>query len=394
MSGAGSHDDFTFHGSPRPTLGVELELPILDRETGELAPGAPRILEACGEEGIEEVTAELMKSMIELRTPICETAAGAHETLRTTLGRVHRIATSLGYQLGMWGAHPFARATAHAVAESERYASVERRLAWMTSQRVTFGLHLHVGVKDGEEAVGVINMLVQYLPHMLALSANSPFWQGVDTGFASTRSVLYGLVPHSGVPGHFESWTRWRDYVQTMREGGLMKSHRDPKWDIRPRPDLGTIEFRVCDTPDSLTTAAGLAALTRAMVIWAQRLLEERPQLSSGDIRRQWFAVENKWLAARFGTEAMYIRPAGDKRRPLSQGILDLIERLTPIAEESGDGPLLRGLSQIVNGETGAARQRRLYREAGAWPALVSDAVARLSAEVAQPARAASAPAA
>src|SRR5690606_35172152 len=235
-----------------------------------------------------------------------------------------------------WGAHPFARATAHAVAESERYASVERRLAWMTSQRVTFGLHVHVGVRDGEEAVGVMNMLVQHLPHLLALSANSPFWQGVDTGFASTRSVLYGLVPHSGVPGHFESWRELREYILTMREGGLLKTHRDPKWDIRPRADLGTIEFRVCDTPDSLGAAAGIAALTRALVVWAQRLLEERPHLHSGDIRRQWFAVENKWLAARYGMEAKYIRPAGDERRSLGQPALARIERLAPLGDGGG----------------------------------------------------------
>lgn len=379
-----SADDFTFQPSERPTLGVELEFPILDRETGELAPGAPRLLDACAEEGLTDVSAELMKSMVEVRTPVCDSGATAHQNLLETVGRLRRIANSLGYDLALWGAHPFARATAHAVAESERYASVERRLAWMTSQRVTFGLHIHVGVRSGEEAVGITNMLVQYLPHLLALSANSPFWQGVDTGFASTRSVLYGLVPHAGVPGHFESYRELRDYILTMREGGLLKTHRDPKWDIRPRPDLGTLEFRVCDAPDSLLAAAGIAALTRALVIWARRLLEERPHLSSGDIRRQWFAVENKWLAARYGMDAKYIRPTGDKRTSLGQAVLDLIDRLAPIADESADGALVRGLRPLVE-ETGAARQRRIYREAGEWPPLVRDSVTRLAGEVKRP---------
>lgn len=393
MSDPSPTDDFTFRGSERPTLGVELELPVLDRDTGELAPGAPRLLEACAEEGIEEVSAELMKSMVEVRTPVCETGVDAHQQLLTTVGRVRRIANSMGYELALWGAHPFARATAHAVAESERYASVERRLAWMTSQRVTFGLHVHVGVRDGEEAVGVMNMLVQHLPHLLALSANSPFWQGVDTGFASTRSVLYGLVPHSGVPGHFESWRELREYILTMREGGLLTTHRDPKWDIRPRPDLGTIEFRVCDAPDSIAAAAGIAALTRALVVWAQRLLAERPHLRSGDIRRQWFAAENKWLAARYGMDAKYIRPAGDKRRSLGQAALDLIERMAPIADECGDSALLRQLRPLVE-ETGAGRQRRVYRETGEWSALVEDAAARLASEVKRPPEVMPAPAA
>ncbi len=374
------NDTLVFSGSEEPTIGVELELPIIDRDTGELAPGAPRILAACAEDGLEHVSAELMQSMIEVRTPVCTTAMEVRDDLRARILRVRNIARSLGYELVMWGSHPFARPTAHSVSDNERYIAVEQRLAWMTSQRVTFGLHVHVGVRDGDEAVGVINMLVQYLPHLLALSVNSPFWQGVDTGFASARAILAGLGPHAGVPGHFENWRELREYLETMRMGGLLKSHKELKWDIRPRPDFGTVEFRVCDAPDRLGTAAGIAALARALVVSTQRLLGERPEARKGDVRRQWFAAENKWLAARNGLDAVYIRPSGGKR-PLRQALVDLIDRHAPIVE-AVDAPLLAALRAGALEESGAARQRRRYREAGEWRSLAQDAVQRLAQDV------------
>lgn len=149
---------------------------------------------------------------------------------------------------------------------AERYERIQERLSWLTGQRVVFGLHVHVGVPGGDTAMGIIGMLVQYLPHLVAASANSPFWQGVDTGLASTR-----------------------------------------------------------------------VALIRSMVIAAQRLLEEKPLLRRGDMRRRWIAIENKWLATRYGLEALYIRTPSGKRAPLLQDLTDLVSRLTPIARESGD---------------------------------------------------------
>ncbi len=372
--------DLRFKGSREATVGIELELPILDRDTGDLVPGAPRLLAACQEEGVKGIAAELMQSMIEVKTDVCPTAMEAKKQLRARLGKLHNIARSLGYDLALWGTHPFARPSIHSLTHDERMVGVERRLAWMMSQRVTFGLHIHVGVRSGDEAVGLINMLVQYLPHMLALSANSPFWQGVDTGMASTRAVLYNLVPRSGIPSHFENWKDLREYIEIMREGGLLRTHKDLKWEIRPRPDFGTIEFRICDTPDRLGVVGGLAALARSLVISTQRLLEDRPQLCRGDERRQWFAVENRSLAARYGPEAVYIRTARGKRRYLRQELEDLIERLAPVAREGGDEGLLNELISVLRGETGAARQRRIKRDSGDWSALVKDAVQRLDA--------------
>jgi carboxylate-amine ligase len=323
-----------------------------------------------------------MQSMIEVKTGICRSVREVQQEMFPILRRVRNIAGSLGFDLALSGTHPFHRTTGSVLFPAERYEKIFDRLAWLTYQRVVFGLHVHVGVPSGDLALGVISMLVQYLPHLLALSANSPFWQGVDTGLASARAALYRLLPHAGVPRYFSKWKEFRTFCQVMQDCKAMASFKDIYWDIRPRPDLGTIEFRICDTPASLGVMLGLVALTRSLVIYSLRLLKERPQLRRGDMRRHWIAIENKWLATRHGLDAMYIRTPAGKRRPLAHDLADLIERLLPIARESDDHSFLTALQPIPRFETGTSRQRRLYRETGNWKTLTQDMTQRLAEEL------------
>jgi glutamate---cysteine ligase / carboxylate-amine ligase len=375
-------EEMVFHPSPTTTVGAELELMLLDPESGDLAPGAVRLLKTCADEAIDGVSAELMQSMIELKTGVCANVAGIGDQLVPRLRRVRNIAQSMGYQLAMSGTHPFHRPSNSAVSPSERYERLVERLAYLIHQRVVFGLHIHVGVPSGDMALGVMNQLVQYLPHLLAVSASSPFWQGVDTGLASCRTALYRTLPHSGVPRYFPRWKNFRAYFRVMRECGAIQSMKDIYWDIRPRPEFGTIELRVCDMPGTLQTTFALIALVRSLAVASQRLIEERPQMQRGDIRRHWIAVENKWLSTRYGLGAIYIRTPGGKRRPLKQDLNELIGRLIPIARETGDDVFLSTLLPLDKFESGADRQRRLYRDAGNARSLVNDMVASLSAEL------------
>ena len=375
-------NELTFRSSPEATLGVEVEFQIIDRESRDLAPGAVRILKECEAEAIPNVTAELMQSMIELKTGVCQNVSEVQQELVPNLKRVRNIASSLGYELAMGGTHPFHRSGSDVVFPAERYERIQERLSWLTGQRLVFGLHVHVGVPSGDMAMGVIGMLVQYLPHLVAASANSPFWQGVDTGLASTRVALYRLLPHAGVPRHFRDWKEFRSFYKVMRDCRAMQSTKDIYWDIRPCPQFGTIEIRVCDMPDSLATTFGLVALIRSLVISAQRLLEEKPLLRRGDMRRHWIAIENKWLATRYGLEALYIRTPSGKRATLVHDLADLITRLTPIARESGDFPFLSALLPIEKFQSGADTQRRQYRDTGNWQALVDQMTTRLAGEL------------
>jgi carboxylate-amine ligase len=372
----------TFRRSAGSSLGVEVELQILDRESGDLVPGAVRLLPACREMGIDGVTAELLQSMIEVKTGVCKDVKEVRDSLVPTLRRVRNLAGSLGYDLAMGGTHPFNRTSTSTVFPAERYQRVQDRMAWLTYQIVVFGLHVHVGMPDGDLAIGTINLLVQYLPHLLALSANSPFWQGIDTGMASTRSVLFRLTPHAALPHYFPGWKEFRTYVEVMRTCGAIQSTKDIYWDIRPRPQTGTIEFRICDMPASLAHLYGLTALIRCLVIASQRLLQEKPRLRRGDLRSYWIAVENKWLASRYGLQAQCIRSPGGKKQPLARDLAALFERLLPIAQETGDYPFLAALQPLDRFESGADRQRRLYRDAGNWKVVIDDMKGRLNQEL------------
>lgn len=367
-----------FQASAAPTLGIELELAVLDRDSGELVPGAPRILHECEHAGIPDVGSELMQSMIEVRTGICHTIAEARDDLSDRLRKVRNIASSLGYQIAMMGTHPSLNPSTSSLTDNPRYHQQRVRLAWLIYQRVAFGLHIHVGVPGGKEAIAVTNLTIPYLPHLLALSSNSPFWQGVDTGLASCRAPLYGLVPHSGVPGVFSDWDDFIEYFALLNKAGAYESIKSIKTDIRPRPDLGTLEFRICDMPDSLNAVFALAALTRALVIWALQLLQNKPQLRHADRRRQWITTQNKWLAARHGLKAPHIRTLSGKPRILADEIRALIDRVDSATDPFGDRPFLKHWQSLDHLESGAARQRRLYREHGSWQFIVRDMVERL----------------
>lgn len=373
MATAPKLEDLIFRGSSATSLGVELELQILDRDSGDLVPGAVRLLQACAEESIEGVTAELLQSMVEVKTGICQNVAEVRDTLLPRLRRVRNIAGSMGFDLAFGGTHPFNRTSTSVVFPDERYQRVQHRMAWLTYQIVVFGLHVHVGIPDGDMAIGVTNILVQYLPHLLALSANSPFWQGIDTGLASTRSALFRLTPHAGVPYYFTNWKDFGGYVEVMRACRAIENTKDIYWDIRPRPQQGTIEFRICDMPVTLGVVLGLVALVRALVIASLRLLEEKPRLRRGDLRRYWIVPENKWLAARYGLQAECIRTPGGRRQPLARELTALLERLLPVAREAGDEVYLASLQPVEQFELGADRLRRIYRDSGSWKAVVDD---------------------
>ncbi len=375
-------ETLTFNGSAENSLGVELELQIIDPHTGDLAPGSVRILKVCQEERLTNVTAELMQSMIEVKTGVCRNVQEVKEQLWPSLRKVRNLASSLGYHLALGATHPFNRGLSGVVFPAERYERIQERLAWMTYQRVVFGLHVHVGVPNGDIAMGVISMLVRYLPHLLAVSSSSPFWHGEDTGLASCRTVLYRMLPHAGVPRYFSNWKDFRTYYRVMRDCRAIQSPKDIYWDIRPCPNYGTIEIRVCDMPCTLAVTMGLVALIHNLVINTQRLLQERPQLCRGDIRRHWIAIENKWLATRYGLQAMHIRTPSGKRRILSHDLSDLIERLRPIAQETGDWPFLSAIRPGGQFETGADRQRRLFRDSGDWKSLIEDMTRRWGEEL------------
>jgi carboxylate-amine ligase len=377
-----TREDLAFQPSPSITLGVELELQVLDHASGELVPGALRILDACAEEGIAGVSGEFLLSMLEVKTGVCRDVAEVRDTLFPTLRRARNVARSLGYDLALGGTHPSSRPSGAAIFPAERYQRIGQQQGWLAYHESIFGMHVHVGVPGAEEAVGLVNLLVPYLPHLLALSASSPFWEGIDTGLASARSRLFRPAAHAGVPPHFRCWDEVCHHVGVLRQAGTVHSTKDLYWDIRPRPQLGTIEVRVFDTPASLSFVLGLAALTRCLVLDGLRLLRERPELVAGDPRAFWLAQESKWLASRYGLHAKCARRPGRARRTLLDDTAGLLDRLLPVAEQAGEAGFLAAFLPVERLETGADRQRRLCRQSGDWHAVIDDMKSRWAEEL------------
>lgn len=366
-------EDMSFRASSTPTLGVELELQIIDPATADLAPGALRILDVCAEEGLEGVSEEFLLSMLEVKTCVCHSVAEVRDCLVSRLRRVFQVARSLGYELAVGGTHPFTRGLTSSIFPKERYLRIQKQRGWLAYMEAIFGLHIHVGVPDGDKAIGLVNLLVQYLPHLLALSANSPFWEGIDTGYGSARTQMFRPSSHVGIPPHFSCWQEFCHYCEVMYQAGAIQGTKDLYWDVRPRPQMGTIEFRIFDAPPTLSCLLGLTALLRCLVSDGLRILDTHPQLGHGDPRQFWLASENKWLAARYGLQAMCVRQPDHTRTTLANDVGGLLERLLPLAREQGEDSFLDVFRSLDRFETGAQRQRRLRRQWGEWHAVIID---------------------
>jgi carboxylate-amine ligase len=362
-----------FRGSTEPTIGMELELQIVDPTTRDLAPGAPRILNGCQNHGLEGVTSEFLLCMLEVKSDVCASVAELRDNLSPRIRRLRNIARGLGYDLAMGGTHPFARPSMTAVFPGERYQEIERLHGWMAYQEAVFGLHVHVGVPDGDTAIGVTNLLVEYLPHLLALSANSPFWQGIDTDYMSSRMRMFRPSASCGVPLCFTDWADFTEYCSGMHEMGVLHSTKDLYWDIRPQPSYGTVEFRIFDVPATLSAALFLGALTRTLVVDAIRKLQAPSHRLTPDPFAFWQANENKWLATRFGIRSQCIRKRGAQRNSLADDCDRLLESVQPVAEDLRDAEFLNSIHSAGKFEIGADRQRRIYLQTGSLKAVVED---------------------
>jgi len=360
-----------FRGSKSTSLGVEIELQVLDRHTDDLGPVAPLILEECQRQGIDGVSGEFLMNMFEVKTDICSDTDEVARTLIPKLRRVREIAGQLGYDLALGGTHPFAQATMRSISPDERYQRIKQQQGWAAYQEAIFGLHVHVGVPDGDAAIGVTNLLVPYLPHLLALSANSPFWQGTDTDYASARVRLFRPSASAGIPPHFVSWGAFHTYLDVLHAAGALEGTKDIYWDIRPRPDFGTIEFRVFDAPNTVSRLLGLTALTRLLVEEALDILKRDPSLGRGNPMSYWLANENRWLATRYGLQARAVCEPGGPSRTLAEHSRQLLQRLQPRAVQLGEAKYLRHVRATA--ETGAERQRRILRETHSLAAVVRD---------------------
>lgn len=354
-----------FHGSKDHTLGVEVELQIVDRESRELVSLSPRILESFPE--CPWVKHELLQSTIEINTRICRDVQEVEDDLREKLSRVRQVAGELGADLIGAGTHPFSRWTDQKITEDSRYHRLVERVQWPARRLLIFGLHVHVGLPDGESAIRVINGLEPWLPHLLALTASSPFWEGEDTGLASCRTKIFESLPTAGLPYRHESWEDFERLLEALVRCQAVESLREIWWDVRPHARFGTVEVRICDTPPTLRETVAVAALIQALVAYLHR---EGESAGLSHVHNR-IIRENKWRATRWSTFGSTIVDEEGRLEPIAESLEKLLERLEPTFRECGSAHELTRIRQMIIEGPSYARQRTVYRETGDLRAVV-----------------------
>ena len=347
-----------FHASERASLGVEWELQLIDRDTRALTAGATEILAELTPEGLDEhpkAKHELLQSTVEIITGICTTVGEAKADLAATLAEVVDAADRRGLGVMCAGSHPFTPWESQQISPKERYAQLVERMQWVVRRMQIFGVHVHVGVRGQEKAIPIVNALTTYVPHFLALSASSPYWDGLDTGLASSRALVFEGMPTAGLPHQLAGWSEFEQYMGTLIASGSVQSVREVWWDIRPHPDFGTVELRICDGLTNLDEIGAVAALAQCLVESFDQALDRGETLP---VPAGWVARENKWRAARYGLDASIVVDDAGTVRPVREALDELVDRLLPIARELGCGTELTDVRRLVATGGSAARQR------------------------------------
>ncbi len=379
-----------FTHNERPTVGIEMELHVVDRATGELVSAANELLAELGSPHPAgehpKAKHELFQSTIEIITGVCETPAEAGDDLRGTLEEVRSAAGRRGLTLMSSGTHPFALARDQAISPDPRYHELIESMQWPARRLLICGMHVHVGVADGIRAIAIINELRRHLPLFLALSSSSPYFEGDDSGLASARSKVFESLPTAGLPPQLADWTDFEAFMSTLLDSQCIKSIREVWWDLRPHPDFGTIEFRMCDATATVRETVALAGLAQTLVAWCSDLIDDD---RLPDPAREWTVRENRWLAARFGIDAELIveHPGSGRpeRRSVRRLLTDLIEVLGPTAQRLGTTAQLDELVGVLDVGTSTMRQRRVVERGGTLVDVVHLLVDSLAADSLEP---------
>lgn len=353
-----------FASSARSTLGIEWELALVDKDSGDLRQVAQTILDAVSPDGSQHphIRQELLLNTVEIVTGVCRTVSEAGQDLERSIELIHSLTDPLRVELMCAGTHPFARWSNQKVTDKERYATLIDRTQWWGRQMLIYGIHVHVGIEDKSKVLPISSALLTYLGHVQSLSASSPFWGGKDTAYASNRALMFQQLPTAGLPFHFDRWEQLEQYVDDMLKVGVIDEFNEVRWDVRPSPTYGTIEARIADGASNLTEVLALAALTQCLVEHFSTMLDEGKTLPR---LQPWFIQENKWRSARYGMDAILILDEHGNEDLISDDILRLLRTLEPTAAKLGCEKELDDIRVILRRGASYQRQRAVARRSG-----------------------------
>jgi carboxylate-amine ligase len=354
-----------FHASPTHTLGVEIEMGIVHDETDELECAAPEVLaevSAGYPDGVHpRIHRELFQSTLELVTGVCATPAEAHADLAATVAELTPILRRRHLALIGTGVHPFSSWNDLRLTEDDRYLRLVDKIQWPARRMMIHGVHFHVGVPSGDHAIAVTNALTGLLPHLVALSASSPFWFGDDTGLASMRTKVFESMPSASLPPELADWADFERLAAILVRAGTIETVKELWWDIRPSPNWGTVELRMCDGMATLTELCAVAALAQAAVAHLCARVDDGEVLGR---EPDWVLRENKWRAARYGIDATLVHGDGSVSS-LAEDVGEWVERVRPHARALGSEADLDGVLAILGHAPSYMRQRAVLAGGG-----------------------------
>lgn len=347
-----------FSSSPSYTLGVELEFQTLDRESLNLAPLAPVLLDNAPAILRPRITHEWIRSILEIRTDICRSVRDVENDLLQTCAMAEELAEENHCLLYAASLHPFARSEDQVLTKDERYERIMAELQIVGRRFISQGFHVHVGMIDGDTAIRVCDRVQPYLPLFLALSASSPFFHGEDTGLMSYRTKLFEALPLAGIYEQLGDWDSFVKELQILIEAGVIESIKDLWWDARPHPGFGTVEIRACDLPIRFGDILGLTALIQCLVAVLAEFTLDTARCN------QQFLRCNKWQAVRYGLEGTFIDPLGflgGGKMQVREAVGRLLEKIQPLVKRFASERYIKMLDRILEHGTGADCQRRAY---------------------------------
>jgi carboxylate-amine ligase len=355
------------------TLGIEEELQIVDPETRELRSHIQQILTDRKMILKERIKPELHQSIVELDTEVCPDVPAARKQIVDLRSELARLAARDGLQIASAGTHPFSHWMDQLITVNERYATIVNDMQQVARVCLTFGLHVHVGIPDREEAIDIMNQARYFLPHLYALSVNSPFWLGQNTGLKAYRQMIFERLPRTGIPDAFQSLSEYEDYLKLLVATNCIDNPKKIWWDVRLHPFFDTIEFRICDAQSRVDDTIALAALMQAIVFKLQKLRRDNVTFRSYSKR---LLDENRWRASRYGLDGKLI-DFGRKCEVDERDLLDeMLEFVSAEVEELGNEPEIEHIERIMHEGTGADRQLMVWERTQNMKAVVDQIVA------------------
>ena len=350
------------------TLGIEEEYMVIDPSSRELKSHEQKIVQLGQITLKDKVKAEMHQAVVEVGTDICKNIDEAFNDVASLRGNIAQIAGDLGLWVGASGTHPFSHWEKQLITDHVRYNQIVNELQEAARSNLIFGLHVHVGMEDRKMAIHIANTVRYFLPHVYALSTNSPFWEARDTGYKSFRTKVFDKFPRTGIPDYFENEEAYENYVNLLIKTNCIDNAKKIWWDLRVHPFFNTIEFRICDVPMTLNETLMIAALFQAI---CAKIYKLRSQNLNFMLYQRSLINENKWRASRYGIDGKLIDFGKEKEISTKALILELLDFVDDVVDDLGSRHVINYVNRVFETGTGADRQLAVYKETGSLISVV-----------------------